>query len=95
MTDYFAMKRALIMQSFPPLFLILSIKYFNFNMIYLCKRFLEISVTDPKQVIEFFKSYSAWIDTMHVKEIHGYHVIENHEDYCLVEMFCSSSNNIA
>ena len=59
MTDNFAMKRALIMQSFAPLFLILSIKYFNFNMVHLCKRFLEISVTDPKQVIEFFKSYSA------------------------------------
>lgn len=41
MTDNPAMKRALIMQSFAPLFLILLIKYFDFRLIHLCKKFLK------------------------------------------------------
>lgn len=40
-------KRALIMQSFAPLFLILLIKYFDFRLVHLCKKFFEIILRNP------------------------------------------------
>lgn len=47
MTDNPAMKRALIMQSFAPLFLILLIKYFDLKLFHLCKEFSEIILNNP------------------------------------------------
>lgn len=47
MTDNLSMKRALIMQSFAPLFLILMIKYFDMEVIYLCGKFLKLVLNNP------------------------------------------------
>ena len=47
MTDNPAMKKALIMQSFAPLFLILLIKYFDLKLLQLCKKFSDIILNNP------------------------------------------------
>lgn len=47
MTDNPAMKKALIMQSFAPLFLILLIKYFDLKLFHLCKKFSDIILNNP------------------------------------------------
>lgn len=36
-----------VMQSFAPLFLILLIKYFDFRLVHLCKKFFEIILRNP------------------------------------------------
>lgn len=61
MTDNSAMKRALIMQSFAPLFLILLIKYFDFNLFHLCKSFFEIILSNPALAFTKAVSHSAFV----------------------------------
>lgn len=51
MNDNMSMKRALIMQSFMPLFLILLVKYFDIKLLYLCKSFFGNFVKMPREVI--------------------------------------------
>ena len=47
MTDNLSMKRALIMQSFAPLFLILLIKYFDCKLPHLCRVFFMAILKEP------------------------------------------------
>lgn len=54
MTENVSMKRALIMQSFAPLFLILFVKYFDYNLFYLCNKFFRIFLKKPD--LAFIKS---------------------------------------
>ena len=61
MTDNSAMKRALIMQSFAPLFLILLIKYFDFELFDLCKKFFEIVLNNPICALIKAVSHSAFV----------------------------------
>ena len=61
MTDNSVMKRALIMQSFAPLFLILLIKYFDFKLFYLCKRFFETILSDPISTLTKSISHSEFV----------------------------------
>lgn len=61
MTDNPAMKRALIMQSFAPLFLILLIKYFDFKLFHLCKKFYEIILSNPICALTKAVSHSAFV----------------------------------
>lgn len=61
MTDNPAMKRALIMQSFAPLFLILLIKYFDFRLIHLCKKFFEIILRNPIWAFTRAITHSAFV----------------------------------
>lgn len=61
MTDNPAMKRALIMQSFAPLFLILLIKYFDFKLFHLCKKFSEIILNSPICALTKVVSHSAFV----------------------------------
>lgn len=51
MTDNLSMKRALIMQSFAPLFLILLVKYFDYKLFHLCRTFLTSFLNEPWIVI--------------------------------------------
>ena len=61
MTDNPAMKRALIMQSFAPLFLILLIKYFDFKLFHLCKKFSDIVLNNPIYALTKVVNHSAFI----------------------------------
>lgn len=56
MTDNLSMKRALIMQSFAPLFLILFVKYFNVKLISLCGTFCKCFMKTPQET--FIKTVS-------------------------------------
>lgn len=47
MADNWSMKRALIMQSFTPLFLILLVKYFDFKLICLFEKFWKLLLDNP------------------------------------------------
>lgn len=60
MIDNSAMKRALIMQSFAPLFLILCIKYFDFKLIHLCNRFFEMILKNPILAVTKTISHSSF-----------------------------------
>lgn len=61
MTDNPVMKRALIMQSFAPLFLILLIKYFDFRLVHLCKKFFEIILRNPIWAFTRAITHSAFV----------------------------------
>lgn len=54
------MKRALIMQSFAPLFLILLIKYLDLKLFYLCKKFYEIILKNPIYALTKAVNHSAF-----------------------------------
>ena len=60
MIDNSAMKRALIMQSFAPLFLILCIKYVDFKLIHLCNRFFEMILRNPILAVTKTISHSSF-----------------------------------
>lgn len=60
MIDNSAMKRALIMQSFAPLFLILCIKYFDFKLIHLFNRFFEMILKNPILAVTKTISHSSF-----------------------------------
>ena len=51
MTDNLSMKRALIMQSFAPLFLILLIKYFDCRLPHLCRAFFTVMLKEPEMAL--------------------------------------------
>ena len=51
MTDNLSMKRALIMQSFAPLFLILLIKYFDCKLLHLCRAFFMEILKEPETAL--------------------------------------------
>ena len=51
MTDNLSMKRALIMQSFAPLFLILLIKYFDCRLPHLCRAFFMVMLKEPEMAL--------------------------------------------
>lgn len=55
MTDNLPMKRALIMQSFAPLFLILLVKYFDCRLFHLCMFFLTSFLKEP---------WTVWVKTI-------------------------------
>ena len=61
MTDNPAMKRALIMQSFAPLFLILLIKNFDFKVFRLCKKFSDIVLNNPIYALTKVVNHSAFV----------------------------------
>ena len=61
MTDNPAMKRALIMQSFAPLFLILLIKYFDLKLFHLCKKFSDIVLNNPIYALTKVVNHSAFV----------------------------------
>ena len=61
MTDNPAMKRALIMQSFAPLFLILLIKYFDLKLFYLCKKFSDVVLNNPIYALTKVVNHSAFV----------------------------------
>lgn len=61
MTENPTMKRALIMQSFAPLFLILLIKYFDIELVHLCKKFFEIILNNPIGALTKSVSHSAFV----------------------------------
>ena len=61
MTDNPAMKRALIMQSFAPLFLILLIKYFDLKLFHLCKMFSDIILNNPIYALTKAVIHSAFV----------------------------------
>ena len=61
MTDNPAMKRALIMQSFAPLFLILLIKYFDLKLFHLCKKFSDIILNNPIYALTKAVNHSAFV----------------------------------
>ena len=55
------MKRALIMQSFAPLFLILLILYFDLKLFQLCKEFSEIILNNPIYALTKAVNHSAFV----------------------------------
>lgn len=61
MTDNPAMKRALIMQSFAPLFLILLIKYFDLKLFHLCKKFSDTVLNNPIYALTKVVNHSAFV----------------------------------
>lgn len=61
MTDNPSMKRALIMQSFEPLFLILLIKYYDSKLVHLCKKFFEVLLNNPIAALTKSVSHSAFV----------------------------------
>ena len=61
MTDNPAMKKALIMQSFAPLFLILLIKYFDLKLFHLCKKFSDIILNNPIYALTKAVNHSAFV----------------------------------
>lgn len=61
MADNSAMKRALIMQSFAPLFLILLIKYFDIKLFGLCERFGNIILKNPILALSKAVSHSIFV----------------------------------
>ena len=61
MADNSAMKRALIMQSFAPLFLILLIKYFDIKLFGLCERFGKIILKNPILALSKAVSHSIFV----------------------------------
>lgn len=61
MTENPTMKRALIMQSFAPLFLILLIKYFDIELVHLCKKFFGIILNNPIGALTKSVSHSAFV----------------------------------
>ena len=61
MADNSAMKRALIMQSFAPLFLILLIKYFDIKLFGSCERFGKIILKNPILALSKAVSHSIFV----------------------------------
>lgn len=61
MTENLSMKRALIMQSFAPLFLILFVKYFNVNLVSLCGTFCKCFIKTPREILMKAVSHPLFI----------------------------------